>query len=84
MADSDDEEVFEINDFTNATPWERSDHIWYNLKRSRSLAQLSPVCLFWHFYLYSFIADIEKIIRQWGLSAAEAHEDVSLYINPYG
>ena len=23
--DSDDEEVFEINDFTNATPWERSD-----------------------------------------------------------
>jgi hypothetical protein len=27
MADSDDEEVFEINDFTNATPWERSDHI---------------------------------------------------------
>lgn len=25
MEASDDEEVFEINDFTNATPWERSD-----------------------------------------------------------
>ena len=25
LVDSDDGEVFEINDFTNATPWERYD-----------------------------------------------------------
>lgn len=56
MADSEGVDVFEITDFTNASPWERFFKKYY----------ISIACICFG----SFISSIEDILAQWGLSSS--------------